>query len=55
MVLSPPNAGTAPHVVVTTHPPTINLFLLIPHNYNFATIRDYNVNIFGDRDLTKGL
>jgi hypothetical protein len=55
VVLNLPNAAisnTVPHVVVT--PPTIKLFLLLLHNSNFATVRNRNVNIFGDTGLPKG-
>lgn len=35
-------------------PPTRTLFLLLIHDCNFATIMNLNVNIFGDRCLSKG-
>jgi hypothetical protein len=34
--------GTAPGVVLT---PTIKLFLLLLHNFNFATVMNNNANI----------
>jgi hypothetical protein len=48
-VLQPSN--TIPHAAVT--PPTIELFLLLFHNCNFATVMNRNVNIFGDGGLPK--
>lgn len=40
-----------PYVMVT---PPIKLFLLLFHTYNFATVRNQNVNIFGDTGLPEG-
>lgn len=45
VLLNYPNAvpfNTVPHAVVT---PTVELFSLLHHNYNFATIMNCNVNI----------
>lgn len=38
-----PASSTVLHVVVT--PPTTKLFLVLLHNYNFATVMNYNVKI----------
>lgn len=35
--------------------PAIALFGLLPHNSNFAAVRNRHVNIFGVRGLTKGV
>jgi len=40
------------HAVVNSNPKIISLQL---HNCNFATVMNYNINIFGDRGLPKGL
>ena len=47
------NYNAIPHVVVT--PPAIKLFLLLFYTCSFATVMNYNVNIFGDKGLPKGL
>lgn len=39
------------HAVVT---PNHKLMSLLLHNYNFATVLNRNVNIFGDRGLPEG-
>jgi hypothetical protein len=41
LMLSP--FDTVPQVVAT---PIIKLFLLLFHNYNFATVLNHNVNIY---------
>ena len=46
VIFNPPNAeffNTVPHVVVT---PTIKIFLLQPHNCNFAIVMNQNVNFW---------
>lgn len=49
MVLTLPNAEATPLVefliVVVIPPPIIRLFLLLFHNFNFATVMNSNVNI----------
>ena len=40
-----------PRVLVT---PTIKLFSLLLHSYNFATVTNHSVNTCGDRGLPKG-
>ena len=35
-------------------PQAIRVFLLLPHNSNFATVMNPRVNIFGNRSLPKG-
>ena len=43
VLLNLPNAlNTVPRVVLT---PTVTLFLLLLHNYTFATVMNHNVNI----------
>jgi hypothetical protein len=41
--------NTVIHVVVISNH---RLLLLLLHNWNFATVMNYNVNIFGDRGLS---
>jgi hypothetical protein len=36
-------------------PPNNSIILLILHNHNFATIVHHKVNMYGDRDLPKGV
>ena len=50
LMLQPFN--TVLHVVVT---PNHTIISLLFHNCNFATVMNCNVNIFGDRGLSKGL
>lgn len=35
-------------------PLTLELFLLLLNNYNFTTVMNCNINIFGDRSLLRG-
>lgn len=39
--------NTVLHIVVNSIHPPINVFSLLLHSYNFATITNCNVNIFG--------
>ena len=47
--------GKEPRVSLEGHdwPLTIKLFLLLLYNCNFATVRNFNVNSFGDKRFAK--
>ena len=56
-VLNLPSAGTLPYSssCCGDPPPNHKIILLILHNCNFATVMNYNANIFGNSGLSKGL
>ena len=57
LVLNLPEAvtlfNTIPRAVVS--PDCKIIFILLLHSYNFTTLMNHNVNIFGVRGLPKGL